>query len=49
MMLREWWRSLDSVEVKLLLFIAVALLGYLAIWILYFLGFFPQLVGPTTQ
>jgi hypothetical protein len=44
--LKEWWRSLDSKEHKLLIFIIVALLGYAIFWVLYFLGLLRYLDQP---
>lgn len=46
MKLKEWCRSLDSTETKLLIFIIVALVGYAVLWCLYFLGLLPHLDQP---
>lgn len=46
MRLKRWWQSLDSTERRLVIFIIVALLAYLVFWVLYLLGFFPQLDRP---
>lgn len=46
MKLKVWWHSLDSTERKWIIFIAVALLGYLAFWVFYFLGYLPHLDQP---
>jgi len=44
--LKEWWRSLDSTETRLLIFIIVALLAYAIYWVLYFLGLLRYLDQP---
>jgi hypothetical protein len=42
-MFRRWRHARLSTDAKLYIFIAVMLIVYITIWILYFLGFLPQL------
>jgi len=44
--LKERWRSLDSTETRLLIFIIVAALGYAIFWVVYSLGLLRYLDQP---
>jgi hypothetical protein len=44
--LKELWRSLDSIETRLLIFITVTLLAYAMFWVLYSLGVLRYLDRP---